>query len=103
MNEKTKKGDILITLWIAFGVMIILGFFIFTMIIGGSAGNGYLEAGKYYVCDHGNCVEVSETIWMISSVLEILFWVFVPLTPIGAFVISNIQEKIDLNKEKQVF
>ena len=43
MNEKRNKGDIFISLWIALGVIIILGFFVFSMIIGGSAGNGYQE------------------------------------------------------------
>lgn len=100
MKEKRNKGDILITLWIAFGVIVILGFFVFSMIIGGSAGNGYQEAGKYFVGEHGLYVEVSETIWIISGILEILFWIFLPLTPIGAFVISNIQEKIERRKNR---
>ena len=92
MKEKRNKGDIIITCWVVIGVVIILGFFVFSMIIGGSAGNGYQETGKYFVGEHGNCVEVSETIWIISSVFEILFWIFIPLTPIGAFIISNIQK-----------
>ncbi len=100
MKEKRNKADILITLWSAFGVIVILGFFVFSMIIGGSAGNGYQEAGKYFVGDHGSYVEVSETIWIISGILEILFWISLPLTPIGAFVISNIQEKIERKKNR---
>ncbi len=41
MKEKRNKGDIFISLWIIFGVIVILGFFVFSMIIGGSAGLGY--------------------------------------------------------------
>ena len=41
MKEKRNKGDIFISLWIALGVIIILGFFVFSMIIGGSAGLGF--------------------------------------------------------------
>ncbi len=100
MKSIRKKGDLIITLWIAFGVIVILGFFVFSMIIGGSAGNGYQEAGKYFVGEHGSYVEVSETIWIISSIYEILFWISLPLTPIGAFVISNIQEKIERRKNR---
>jgi len=97
---KREKSDIFITLWIAFGVIVILGFFVFSMIIGGSAGNGYLEAGKYFVGDHGNYVEVSKTIWETSNIWGIFFWIFIPLTPIGAFIISNIQQKIERRKNR---
>ena len=100
MKEKRNKGDIFISLWIALGVIIILGFFVFSMIIGGSAGNGYQENGQYFVRDHAEIVEVSKTLWVISSVWGILFWIFIPLTPIGAFVISNIQEKIKQRKNR---
>ena len=97
---KREKGDIFITLWIAFGVIVILGFFVFSMIIGGSAGNGYLEAGKYFVGDHSNYVEVPKAIWEISNIWGIFFWIFIPLTPIGAFIISNIQQKIERRKNR---
>ena len=100
MKEKRSKDDILITLWNIAGIIIILGFFVFSMIIGGSAGNGYQEAGKFFVGEHGTYVEVSETIWTISSIYEILFWLSLPLTPIGAFVISNIQDKIERRKNR---
>ena len=100
MKENRNKGDIFITLWNTTGIIIILGFFVFSMIIGGSAGNGYQEAGKYFVGEHGSYIEVSKTIWLISSIYEILFWISLPLTPIGAFVISNIQEKIERSKNR---
>ena len=100
MKEKRNKGDTFISLWIALGVIIILGFFVFSMIIGGSAGNGYQENGQYFVCNHAEIVEVSKTIWVISSVWGILFWIFIPLTPIGAFAISTIQDKIEQRKNR---
>ena len=62
MKEKTNKGDVLITLWIIFGVMIILGFFVFSMIIGGTAGSGYIDGGRYFVCEHSNTVAVSKMV-----------------------------------------
>lgn len=99
MKTKNEKGGTLIALWIAFGVMIILGFFAFSMIIAGSAGNGYQEDGRFFVGEHGTYVEVSKTIWEISSVWGVLFSIFIPLTPIGAFVISSIQEKMERRKE----
>lgn len=100
MKEKRNKGDIFISLWIIFGVIVILGFFVFSMIIGGSAGLGYQENGRFFVCDHAEVVEVSKTIWEISNIWGVLFWIFIPLTPMGAFVISNIQEKIEQRKNR---
>ena len=100
VKKNRNKGDILITLWIAFGVMVVLGFFIFSFIIGGSASNGYRADGLFFVCEHGDCVAVSKVVWMISKVWGILFSIFIPLTPIGAFIISNIQEKIERRKNR---
>lgn len=57
MKTKNEKGGTLIALWIAFGVMIILGFFAFSMIIAGSAGNGYQEDGRFLL---GNTAHMSK-------------------------------------------
>ena len=97
---KKDKGNIFITVWLALGMTIILTFFVFTIVIGGSAGNGYQDAGKYFVGDHGNYVEVSQSIYIVSSILEVLFWIFIPLTPLGAFMISKIQEVVDKKRNR---
>ena len=97
---KKLIGDIFITLWIAFGVTVILGFFIFSAIIGGDALNGYQENGQYFVTAHENVAQVSKTTWIVSKVWGVLFYLFIPLTPIGAFVISHIQRKIELRKNR---
>lgn len=78
------------TLWNICCVIVFIGFFLFSMIVGGSAVNGYQEAGKYFVGEHGTYVEVSETIWIISSILEILFWFFI----LGTFVIFIVRENL---------
>lgn len=106
MTANRSKGEILIKVWKTTGEIVIIGFLLFSMIIGGSAGLGYQENGHYFVRNHGDVVEVSEAVWTISGIWEILFWVSIPLTLIGDFVISKLQEKrerskIDLNKEKQ--
>ena len=100
MKDKRNKSDVFLSLWIAFGVIVILGFFVFSMVIGGSAGLGYQENGHFFVRDHAEIVEVSKTLWVISSVWGILFWIFIPLTPIGAFAIAHIQEKIKQRKNR---
>ncbi len=100
MKDKRNKSEVFLSLWIAFGVIVILGFFVFSMIIGGSAGLGYQENGRFFVRDHAEIVEVSELIWTMSRIWGILFWIFIPLTPMGAFVISNIQEKLERRKNR---
>ena len=97
---KKLKGDIFITLWIAFGVTVILGFFVFSAIISGDALNGYQENGQYFVTAHESVAQVSKATWIVSKVWGVLFYLFIPLTPIGAFVISDIQEKIKRRKNR---
>lgn len=90
---KKKRTNILIFIWYALGISIILFFFIFSFFIGGDAVNGYCEAGKYFVSNHGNITEVSKAIWIVSKVSVILAWIFIPLTPLGAFAISKVGKK----------
>ena len=100
MKKQKAKSSIFISIWISLGVAIILFFFIFSFCIGGSAMNGYIEAGKYFVTEHSSVTEVSKTIWTVSKISEILFWGFIPLTPIGAFLISSIFEKTENRKNR---
>lgn len=90
MKKERNKGDMFVTLWNICCVIVFIGFLVFSMIVGGSAVNGYQEAGKYFVGEHGRYVEVSETIWIMSNILEILFWVFI----LGSFVIFIVRENL---------
>ena len=98
--KRQKGNNIAITIWNGLGIVIILAFFLFSMIVGGSAGNGYQESGRYFLGSHGDYVEVSSAIWTASCVLEVLFWIFIPLTPLGAFLIAEIQERIERKKNR---
>ena len=100
MKHKQSKCDIFISSWITLGIIVVLGYFVFSMIIGGSAELGYQENGHFFVAAHANLVEVSEIIWTISRVWGILFWIFIPLMPIVAFAISSIHEKIERRKNR---
>lgn len=92
-QKTTRKKSLLITIWNAFGWSLILAFFVFTAIIGGSAGLGYQEGGRYFVGNHGDYTEVSQTVWKISSVLEILFWIFIPLEFLGSWILEKLQKR----------
>ena len=97
---KKSKIDLILTVWQAIGIVIIGGFLVFTIIIGGSASLGYCEANTYFVGSHGEYTQVSETIYLVSAVWEILFWIFFPLTLIGSLLFSHIQEKRERKKNR---
>ena len=75
-------------------IVVIFGFFLFSMIIGGSAGLGYQDNGHYFVRDHGTVVEVSQVVWNISYIWGVLFWCFIALAPIGFFVFQRLNNRM---------
>ena len=97
---KKNKTNLILTIWNATGIVIIAGFFLFGFIIGGTAALGYCEANTYFVGNHGEYTQVSEIIYHVSYVWEILFWIFIPLTPLGCFLISHIQGKMEQKKKR---
>ena len=97
---KKDKTNVLLCFWNAIGIVIIVGFFLYGLIIGGFASLGYFDANAYFVGSHGEYTHVSKSIYYISYVWEILFWIFIPLTPLGYFLISHIQEKIEQKKKR---
>jgi hypothetical protein len=57
--------------WIIYPLMTsaMVNFFAFvlaSLYLGGDALNGYVRSGRYFVCAHGACSEVSSTIWHYS-------------------------------------
>ena len=97
---KENKTNLILSIWNTIGIVIIAGFFLFSFIIGGTAALGYCEANTYYVGNHGEYTQVSEIIYHVSYVWEILFWIFIPLTPLGCFLISHIQGKMGQKKKR---
>ena len=97
---KKDKKELPLILWNIICIVMIAGFFLFVSIVGGSASLGYYEANTYFVGNHGEYTQVSKIIWQISYVWEILFWIFIPLTPLGGFLISYIQEKAEQKKNR---
>ena len=68
------------------GKAVIFGFFIFSSFIGGTAGLGYTDGVNYFVCNHGDYTQVSEMMWIISFVFEIIFWLNIPGTVVCYFL-----------------
>jgi hypothetical protein len=44
----------------------LVAFTIASYYLGGDALNGYVTAGHYFLCAHGSCTEVGESIWKYS-------------------------------------
>ena len=75
-------------------IVVIFGFFLFSMIIGGSAFLGYQENGRFFVRDHGTVVEVSQVVWNISYIWGVLFWIFLVLAPVGFFALQRLNKRM---------
>lgn len=57
--------------WIIYPTVVLVSInfiaFIFgSTYLGGDAVNGYVQAGHYFVCEHGACTEVSSVAWNYS-------------------------------------
>ena len=57
--------------WVIYPTVILtaVNFLIFVLIstyLGGDAVNGHIETGRYFLCGHGHCTEVSRSIWRYS-------------------------------------
>ena len=57
--------------WVIYptAILVMINFFIFvftSVYLGGDALNGHIEAGRYFLCAHGHCTEVSSSIWHYS-------------------------------------
>ena len=75
-------------------IVVIFGFFLFSMIIGGSAFLGYQDNGRFFVRDHGTVVEVSQVGWNISYIWGVLFLIFLVLAPVGFFTLQRLNKRM---------
>ena len=70
-------------------VIAMINFFSFVSIAaahGEDAINGYKRDGKYFVCQHGGCTEVSRNFWWYSYWHCISMWITHSTALIGSFI-----------------
>lgn len=67
-------------------------FFVFSLIIGGDAGNGFVKDGHYFVTNHGKHTEVSELIWKINKFQADSLFITHPMAIIAA-IIANLKNR----------
>lgn len=89
-------------------ILFVIAFFVFSRCIGGTASLGYREGELYFVGDHGDFIQVSETIWYVSRVWGILVnCIYFAVFGLGVFaivggIILSLREKCAA-KRKQSF
>ncbi|MBQ9802656.1 MAG: hypothetical protein IJW51_06275 [Clostridia bacterium] len=74
--------DILWAIWTGIEMLIVVGFLVFPRIVGGSAD--HIEAGRYFLSNHGVIKETNELIYKICEIWEIVFWISFPTYILGA-------------------
>jgi len=75
------------------------GFFVGSMMIGGSSANGFMEDGRYFVSEHGRNTEVTEQIWNYSLWHSRSLFVTHPLAMILILILGT---KWDENRKKKI-
>ncbi len=101
---KKRDNVVLITRVVAVVIILfIVGFYIFSQVIGGTALLGNNEDGAFFVGNHGELIEVSELAWHISKIWELAVWTLYALffccgifaVIIGLIVLFYRKKKID--------
>jgi hypothetical protein len=90
----TNLSKAIYKIWNVISGIVVFGFFVFSMLIGGSAFLGYQENGRYFVRDHGTVVEVSQVVWNISYIWGVLFLIFLVLAPVGFFTLQRLNKRM---------
>jgi hypothetical protein len=67
-----------------------LAFWLSIPILGGSAANGYVSQGGYFLGEHGKYVQVSPETYRLSEVLLRVGLVGLPVAALGFFVLRRV-------------
>ena len=75
------------------GLLNFIAYFLISLAIGGNAINGKIEAGRYYLCEHGRYTEVSHFVFEYSRFHTYSVWITVPLGMIGIWLANKNDRK----------
>jgi len=88
IRSQTKRSK-----WImsATGLLAALNFFAFVFAsgyLGGDALSGYVQEGHYFLCNHGACTEVGQSVWTYSywHALSALGGIFLIVLELAIFI-----------------
>ena len=77
----------------ALGVINFIAFAVLSLAWGGDALNGKAENGRFYLCNKGHLVEVSETRWRVNRAHAISVLVTHPLAVLGGGLLLNYSQR----------
>jgi hypothetical protein len=66
IRSQSKRSKWVMYPTLALAIVNFLAFIIGSVVLGGDAINGYAQAGHYFLCAHGGCTEVTQSIWKYS-------------------------------------
>lgn len=92
--NRTNLSKAIYKIWNVISGIVVFGFFVYSMLIGGSAFLGFQENGRYFVRDHGTVMEVSQVVWKVSYIWGVLFLFFLALAPIGLFIFQRLNNRM---------
>ncbi len=65
-KEMSKRAKWILNTTAVLAGMNFLVFWLVAVYLGGDALNGYVQGQHYFICSHGACHEVTESIWQYS-------------------------------------
>ena len=68
------------------GVINFLAFVCVSLAIGGDAGSGMIEQGRYFLSNHGKLTEVPQAVWVYSLIHLMSNFITFPLCLIGVML-----------------
>ncbi|MDB6125218.1 MAG: hypothetical protein JWQ71_4211 [Pedosphaera sp.] len=90
------------SLLVLVGGINLFSFIIFSMVMGGHAGNGKIEDGRYYLGNHSRYTEVSASVFQYSLWQSHCLWITQPLLFVGAYLRVAYEKKEQRRKRKLV-
>jgi hypothetical protein len=85
--KRAAKTEILSTCFVLLGVLNFMAFMAFCMNIGGSAGNGGIRDGRYFVNEHGKEHEVSALTFELNQTHGRSLWITHPMAIVGMLIL----------------
>ena len=85
--KAAAKTAIFAIILVLLGALNFMAFMAFSMNIGGSAGNGRIRDGRYFVNEHGKETEVSASTFELNLTHGRSLWITHPMAMVGMLIL----------------
>jgi len=89
-----SRTEIVATIMVLVGVLNFMAFMAFSMSIGGSAANGEIRGGRYFVNEHGKEHEVTAQTYELNQIHGGSLWISHSITFLGIIFFTISSSKI---------